>query len=191
MPKILKLLYKHKLLHRQPKTTDMKRIITIFTIAGLLFTFNACEDALTFKIDTEFKVKMDVDVKDTGKSVTYPFTSSGLLNIEDDKDVAEQIEQIKGLEITQVECTITGIPLGQSIPVLNVMVEDINLTVTLTNITENNTLTLSVSDELLDALGVFLYENHQTNITVSGESTYAPMVLGVSLTFHSNIEASL
>lgn len=169
----------------------MKKIITVFTLVGLLFTFNACEDGLAFKFDANFMVKMDIDVKDTGKSSTYPFTYTSLLNIEDDKDVADKIEQIKSLEITEVECTITGIPSGESVLELNIMVEDINLTVTLTNITENNTLVLPVSDKLLDALGKFLYDNHQTSITVSGASTYAPMVLGVNLLFNSKIEASL
>ena len=169
----------------------MKRIITVLTIVGLLFTFSSCEDALTFKFDSNFKVNMDVDIKNNAKSNTYPFTHTSILNIEDDKDVADQIEEIKDLQVTQIECTITGIPTGESIPELNVMVENINLTVTLTNVTENHTLTLTVSDELLDALGNYLFENHQTNITVSGESTYAPMVLGLDLTFHSKIEASL
>ena len=169
----------------------MKKLITILTIVGLLYTLNSCEEGLTFKFNSDFKVKMDVDVKDTGKSNIYPFTDTKLLNIEDDKSVAEQIEKLKSLEITEIECTITGIPSGESIPELTVMIEEINLTITLTDITEDYTLVLAVSDELLNALGTYLYNNHQTNITVSGESTYAPMVLGVDLLFHSNIEASL
>jgi hypothetical protein len=40
-------------------------------------------------------------------------------------------------------------------------------------------------------LSTYLFENHQTTITVSGESTYAPMVLGVNLLFNSTVEAAL
>jgi hypothetical protein len=169
----------------------MKKFITITLIIGLLLTLNACEDLLTFKFDTNFRVNMNIDVDDDGKSDTFPFTNTELLNIEDDEEVAEQIEMIKGLEITEIECTITGIPSGESIPELNVVVEEIDLTVTLTNVTEDYTLVLPISDELLNVLSTYLFENHQTTITVSGESTYAPMVLGVNLLFNSTVEAAL
>ena len=169
----------------------MKKLIAFISVLGLLFSLNACEDSLTFKFSTDFKVKMNIDVEDTGKSDVFPFTNTEILDIEEDEDVAEQIERIKGLEITEIECSVTGIPTGETIPVLTVFVEEVNLTVTLTDITEDYTLVLPVSDELLNALGDYLYDNHRTTVTVSGESTYAPMVLGVNLTFKSKVAASL
>ncbi|MDD4673100.1 MAG: hypothetical protein PHI03_09200 [Bacteroidales bacterium] len=169
----------------------MKKIIAFFAIAGLLFTLNSCEEGLSFKFNSDFKLNMDIDIEDVSKGNTYPFTHTTSLNIEDDEDVANRIEEIKGLEVTEIECSLTGIPEGESILELNVTVENVNLTVTLNNITESDTLMLPVSDVLLDALGNNLFENHQTSITVSGESTYAPMVLGVNLLFRSKIEASL
>lgn len=154
---------------------------------------NACEDSLTIGIDTNFKMNMNIDVTDGAKAKanTFPFSETQTLNIEDDKEVAKQIEKIKELDITEIECEVTGIPSGQSIPLLKMYVEEIDLTVTLEDITENHIITLPISEDLLNALSNYLFENHQATVTVSGESTYAPMVLGVNLTFKSKVAASI
>ncbi|MDX9771227.1 MAG: hypothetical protein RBT19_12755 [Tenuifilaceae bacterium] len=169
----------------------MKKLITLFTIAGMLLMLSSCEDGLTLRFDANFKVNMNIDVEDTGKGDTFPFSETQTLNIEDDKEVAKQIEKIKELDITEIECEVTGIPSGQSIPLLKMYVEEIDLTVTLEDITENHIITLPISEDLLNALSNYLFENHQATVTVSGESTYAPMVLGVNLTFKSKVAASI
>ena len=46
---------------------------------------NACEDSLTFKFSTDFKVKMNIDVEDTGKSDVFPFANTEILDIEEDE----------------------------------------------------------------------------------------------------------
>src|SRR5690554_4668803 len=119
----------------------MKKLITLFTIAGMLLMLSSCEDGLTLRFDANFKVNMNIDVEDTGKGDTFPFSETQTLNIEDDKEVAKQIEKIKELDITEIECEVTGIPSGQSIPLLKMYVEEIDLTVTLEDITENHIIT--------------------------------------------------
>lgn len=171
----------------------MKKLIALISVLSLLFMLNACEDSLTIGIDTNFKMNMNIDVTDGAKAKanTFPFSETQILNIEDDEEVANEIERMKDIDVTEIECEVTGIPSGQSIPSLKIYIEEVDLTVTLTDITEDYTLTLPVSDELLDTLGNYLYENHKTTVTVSGESTYAPMVLGVKLNFKSKIAATI
>ncbi|MBI9068672.1 MAG: hypothetical protein JEZ09_15350, partial [Salinivirgaceae bacterium] len=85
-----------------------------------------------------------------------------------------------------------GIPEGESITELNITIPEAYLSVTLKNISENNnSISLDITPELLDALASFLYANHTVTIQVSGFSSYAPMLLGVELSFESTILTEL
>jgi len=168
----------------------MKNLTKFSLIAGILFLVSSCDDLLTADFDATFTTNMNIDVAET-KADGYSFSDTKVLSIKEDAEVEKHINKIKKLKVTQVDCTLTGIPAGQSITELNVKVDELNLTVTVNNLVENTTFSLPVTDALLDALSDYLKTNHQSTITVFGTSSYAPMTLGVKLTFHSRVSAGL
>jgi hypothetical protein len=168
----------------------MKNILLILTIVSVLFSMESCDDMLTQNFSAEFKMNMDINVE-AMRSEQYPFSHSELLNIADDEEVAEYIDNIKSLNVTQIECSLSEIPEGAEIEELTILIADVGLSVTLTNITSDYSVVLPVSDDLLNALAGYLYDNQQTNVVVYGISSYAPMIFKVKLNFHSDIEASL
>lgn len=168
----------------------MKKTVLFLMISAVFLLFQSCDDLLDVNFDAEFSTNMNIDVAET-KADGYAFSESRTLNITDDDEVEKYIDRIKDLEITEIECSLTGIPAGESLPELSVKVDELNMQVDMTNITENSIFVLPVNDALLNSLGNYLQDNHQTTITVFGTSTYAPMVLGVKLTFKSKVTASL
>jgi len=168
----------------------MKKNVLFLMMAATFMLFQSCDDLLDVNFDAEFSTNMNIDVEET-KSDVYAFSESRTLSITDDDEVEEYIDKIKDLEITEIECTLTGIPAGESLPTLSVRVDELNMQIDMTNITENSTFVLPVNDALLNSLASYLEDNHQSTITVFGTSTYAPMVLGVNLTFKSEVTASL
>jgi hypothetical protein len=168
----------------------MKKTVLFLMISAVFLLVQSCDDLLDVNFDAEFSTNMNIDVAET-KADGYAFSDSKTLNITDDDEVEKYIDRIKDLEITEIECSLTGIPAGESIPELSVKVDELNMQVDLTNISENSTFVLPVSDALLTSLASYLKDNHQSTITVFGTSTYAPMVLGVKLTYKSKVTASL
>lgn len=168
----------------------MKKLLSIVTIASALFLLNACDEELTYDFPADFKLKMDVNVEPV-RSTVFPFTHTEVLDIASNEKVAENIDKIKDLDVDEVECFITGIPEGDTINELTIGIEEVAISVTLNDITSDYSLVLPVSDGLLDALSDYLFEHHQSTVNVSGTSTAAPMVLGIKLVFHSEIEAPL
>jgi hypothetical protein len=168
----------------------MKKLFILLAVISLIFTHSSCEDALTFDFSADFPLNMNIDIQES-KSNSYPFSESKTLNIEDEEEVMEYIENIKEIDIVEIECTLTGIPTGETISELNIIIEQIGLTIPLVDLTENSTFILPVSPELLDAFSLYLYNNHQTTVNVTGISSYAPMTLGVKLLIKSNITATL
>jgi hypothetical protein len=169
----------------------MRKLVTLFLVSGLLLFNSGCEEMLTLTFDANFPVDLNINITDTKAKGDYPFTDSGSLNIEDDEEVLEYIEKIKELEITAIECTLTGIQAWESIKSLTFTVVEAGFTSTLLNLTENTTITLPVNSETLNALSTFLFNNHQITINVNGVSSYAPMVLGVKLNFISKVTAAV
>ncbi len=167
-----------------------KNVLFLMMMAATFMLFQSCDDLLDVNFDAEFSTNMNIDVAET-KADGYAFSESRTLNITDDDEVEKYIDRIKDLEITEIECALTGIPIGESLPELSVKVVELNMQIDLTDITENSTFILPVTDALLKSLGNYLKENHQSTITVFGTSTYAPMVLGVKLTYKTKVTASL
>jgi hypothetical protein len=168
----------------------MKKLLFVLPFAALFFLFQSCEDALNFDFDAVFSSNLNIDITET-KSDQFPFSATDTLNIEDDEEIQKHYNKIKSLEITRIECRLTGIPEGQTIQELNVKVEGTVFLVALTDLTENHTFDVEVENEMLDILANYLFENPQTVITVYGNSSYAPMTLGVKLTYHSKVTAGL
>lgn len=168
----------------------MKKILSIIAIISAMFALQSCDEELTYTIPAEFKLNMDINV-DAMRSEQYPFAHTEVLNIADDAEVAQHIEDIKSLDVKEIECSLAGIPEGAAIEELTITIAEVGLTVTLTDITADYTLILPVSDLLLDALSQYLLTNHQTTVVATGTSTYAPMTFRVKLNFHTNVEAPL
>jgi len=168
----------------------MKLQFLSLVAASIAITFSSCSDMLSTDFDATFDTRMQIDIVET-KSTVYPFSSTSILNIEDEQEVKKNIDRIKKLNITQIDCTLTGIPEGETITEMNIKVEEANLLFSLSNLTQNHKFTLPVQAEFLNALSSYLLTNKKTSITVSGNSTYAPMTLGVKLEYISKITASL
>jgi hypothetical protein len=174
----------------------MKRlsVLAIALLTGA-FILNSCED-MDVNVETSFKKQITVDVEETGKQVNsdsyFPFSETDILDISDNEAVEENIDSFKDLEVRSVTCKLTGIPDGESISELTITIPEALISVTLTNINENNNaITLDISNDLLNALENFLFENHSITIQVNGGSTYAPMQLGVELEFAATIITSI
>lgn len=168
----------------------MKKLLFVLTLAGIFLLFPGCEDALDFDFKAVFNSNLSIDIEET-KTDAFAFSATDTLNIEDDEDIQKHIDKLKEMEITKVECTLTGIPEGAVIQQLNVKVEEAGFLITLTDLTENHKFEMEVNDAMLDLLASYLFDNHQSVITVFGTSSYAPMTLGVKLTWHTNITAGL
>lgn len=168
----------------------MRKLLFILTFAGIFLLFPGCEDALDFDFKAIFNSNLSIDIEET-KTDAYAFSATDTLNIEDDEDIQTHIDKLKEMEITKVECTLTGIPEGAVIQQLSVQVEEAGFFISLTDLTENHKFEMEVTDAMLDLLADYLLENHQSVITVFGTSSYAPMTLGVKLTWHTNITAGL
>jgi hypothetical protein len=168
----------------------MKSKISLMMFVAIVLMLYSCDDVLDFDFDATFNTNMSIDVAET-KSDGFDFSATENLNIKDDDEVEKYINKIKNLEITRVDCTLTGIPQGATIHELTVKVEELNLQVTLNNLIENQTLSLPVDAALLTALSGHLKTNHEATITVSGTSSDAPMTFGVKLTYISKVTASL
>lgn len=167
--------------------------LTLFLIS---MAFVSCEEGLNVNIDATFQKKITANIVDSKKSEQatplVPFFVMDSLDISEEPDVQDNIERLKDLEVKKVTCTLTGIPENQSISELNITIPETGLAVTLNSINENNnTVTLDITPELLNALAQFLYSNYQITIIVSGFSTYAPMQLGVELSFDSTLVTGL
>jgi hypothetical protein len=168
----------------------MKSKISLMMFVAIVLILNSCDDVLDFDFDANFNTNMSIDVAET-KSDGFDFSATENLNIKDDDEVEKYINKIKNLEITRIDCTLTGISQGATIHALTVKVEELNLQVTLNNLTENQTLSLPVDAALLTALSDHLKTNHEATITVFGISSDAPMTFGVKLTYISKVTASL
>lgn len=168
----------------------MKKFITLFTILSFVIVLSSCEDGLTLKFDTNFRLEMTIDVEDV-KSDTYLFANTEVLNVEDEEEIEEYLNRIKEIEVTEVECRLRRIPSGAEIKTLNISVEEVGINITLENITEDYTLILPITPELLDALSQYVYNNMTITVKVSGESSYAPMDFDVNFLFKSKVTASV
>jgi len=168
-----------------------QNLLLIMLMLGVII-FNSCEEGLNVNVNTTFKKNITTDIKADLKSgntlSNIPFYNVDTLDITDNEKVKENIDRFKELKISKINCKLTGIPENESITELNIVIPEALITVTLNNISENNnTILLDVTPELLNALATFLYANNRVAIQVNGFSTYAPMQLGVELSFESTI----
>ncbi len=173
-----------------------KNLLTIIIMLGV-FIFNSCEEDLSLDVDvkTTFKKTITTDIQSdlkNGLLSDIPFYNIDTLDITDNEKLKENIDRFKDLEINKINCKLTGIPENESITELNILIPEAYISVTLNNVSENNnTVELDITPELLNTLATFLYANYKVTIQVSGFSTYAPMQLGVELSFESTIVTQL
>lgn len=170
-------------------------LLSIFVFLVTL-SFISCEEEMGIDVNTTFNKNIKIDITESKKSTdtlsAIPFYSADTLDISDNDEIQKNLDKIKELEISKVTCTLTGIPENESITELNLLIPEAALNITLKNLTQNNTsITLDVSTELLDGLAAFLFANYKITIQTSGFSTYAPMQLGVDLSFESTIKTGL
>lgn len=174
------------------KKLNLVSIVILF----ITISFTACEEGLDVSLNTTFMKNINIDIQESRKSAdnlnVFPFYAADSLDITDNSQVQENIDKFKDLEISKITCKLTGIPENESISELSITIPEADLSISLTNLSENNnTIDLEITTELLDALANFLYANHQATIQISGVSSYAPMQLGVELSFESTIVTNL
>ncbi len=98
----------------------MKTKISFVLALVLILTAGSCQkikDALTVKVDTEFKVDLPVVIGgDLLKSMgLYPFSASETLDLASNETVQDYKNRIKGYDVTGVTGTISGLPASTSI----------------------------------------------------------------------------
>lgn len=177
------------------KITQMKKLFLNLALLFSIAMFFACEEGLDVNVDTTFTKNMTANIDENLKNsdtLRYPFYEADTLDISDNEKIQENMDKFKGLEIHQIRCELTGIPENEEITEINILIPEANIQISLNAISNaNNTLNLEITDELLDFLASFLYENYQVSIMLSGFSSYAPMQLGVKLDFESTLITEL
>lgn len=170
-------------------------VITLILLLGVIF-ISSCDESISPDVNTTISKTITADIVAGKKSLDdfsiFPFYVIDTLNIENNADVQKNIDRIKELKINNVSCKITGIPLGESIPELNIVIPEAYINVSLTQLVENNSLiVLDVSKDLLNAVSSVLLNTHEFTIMVNGFSSYAPMQLGVELSFDTTLKTNL
>ena len=175
-----------------------KLLLIAIPIIGLI----ACDDLASVKIDTTLTKNMKVDIVGESamevvnlKSATetgFPFYEVDTINLAENNDLKKYLDDIDELEVYKVSCKLNGIPEGEAITELTVFSNTAGLSVTITNITENNSSAeLEISAAILKALGELLLQYEVLEVGVSGSSTFAPMTLSVELSFETTVKAGL
>jgi hypothetical protein len=168
----------------------MKRILSIIFIIAISLFNNGCEEELTFSFNADFPIDFNIAIQESKTTGSFPFNDNGTINILENEEVLKYIERIKELEILQIVCTLNGIPTGERIITLSFAVQNTIFTVSLENLSENNTFVLPIDSNKLSALSTYLLDNQQILVNINGVSSYAPMELGVNLKFVSKIIAT-
>ena len=164
---------------------------------ALIISTTSCEDLLTVTLDAEFD--SGINAESTGQqlealalksaSSDYTFSGDDVVNLADDEDIVEYIEKIKSISITAIECEIFGIPEGEKIENLKIMIDGTSFMPEYSDITsENNVITILVESSVLDEVETYFEENHMLKTMISG-STTAPMSLTVNIKYVTKIKA--
>ena len=173
----------------------MKKIRTLAMVLIALIILGSC-DKITTDFDTSLRttiladVEQPSEVKSTLKdATTYPFNASQKLDIKDNSKINDYIDRLKEINVKSISCTFTGIPSGETITELNISIQSVALNLTLENLENGVSVTLDVSNQLLNAISNELTDKHETTIRISGESTYAPMTLSTLMDFQVSVTA--
>lgn len=178
----------------------MKSKLLLIAIAVIGLT--SCEDLTTIDVETTLSKTLTTEVEKedlTGilsikatKTDGFPFYETDVINLSENKDLKDKLDDINEMEVYNVRCKLNGIPEGEIIQELTVFSATAGLSVSLTNLTENNsTLELNVSPEVLRALGEKLLQYNEIEVGISGSSSYAPMTLSVELNFDTKANANI
>lgn len=94
---------------------SMKKLLSLFVIALLIVagTFTSCEEAkdaleVTVYTDLEAPFTAVPDVTKSGQKGSASFSSSAILDISQNADLADYLESIKSIEITKIKIVITS-----------------------------------------------------------------------------------
>ena len=173
----------------------MRKIKTLAMVLVALIIMGSC-DRITTDFDTNLKttiladVQLPAEVKSTLKDVTtYPFSASQKLDVKDNSRINDYIDRLKEINVQSITATFTGIPPGETITELNISIQSVALDLTLENLENGVSVTLDVSNHLLNAVSNELTDKHETNIIISGESTHAPMKLSTLMDFQVSVTA--
>ena len=173
----------------------MRKMKTLAMVLVALIILGSC-DKITTDFDTSLKttiladVQLPAEVKSTLKDVTtYPFNASQKLDVKDNSKINDYIDRLKEINVQSITATFTGIPSGETITDLNISIQSVALDLTLENLENGVSVTLDVSNHLLNAISNELTDNHEITISISGESTYAPMTLRTLMDFQVSVTA--
>ena len=173
----------------------MKKLRILGMLLVVLIILGGC-DSITTDFDTNLRttiladVQLPAEVKSTLKDVTtYSFNASQKLDIKDNSKINDYIDRLKEINVQSITCTFTGIPSGETITELNISIQSVALDLALENLENGISVTLDVSNHLLNAISNELTDKHEITISVSGESTHAPMTLSTLMDFQVSVTA--
>ena len=176
----------------------MKFFYTLSYFLILLIAFSSCEkikDAVTEDFYTTISMEIPVIVEDTttiAKSglVSYSFSASKTVSLEDNENVTDYLDLIKKIEITDVNIVFSGLTDNQVIEKIDISVEGVGMIASIENITPSElNFHPDVNSSLLILVANKLYLSKQLTVTVEGTSNEAPMDFTVNSYFNLHIEA--
>ncbi len=174
----------------------MKTIITLAVVMTGMLILSGCE-SITTDFDTNLtttilaEIKVPAEKSSLKDVTTYPFTATKVLDIKENSRINEYIDRLKEINVKSITFTFSGIPAGETITELNISVQSVALDVTLEDLVNGVSVTLDVSPNILNSLSLELTDNQQITIIVSGESTFAPMVLNTLMDMPVTVTATV
>ncbi len=166
----------------------------LFLLLGTLVMLWSCdEDLLSYDFDTTFNETIVINIEDNNlKTNAFPFESTDTINIEDNEDLEEYLDLLSDITMNEINYKLNGIPEGQEITELNIVIEQTELNVQLNKLTKNNiSEVLETNIQALNSVANQLLSSKILIIKTSGISSYAPMHLSVDLEFESTITTSI
>ncbi len=170
----------------------MKKLFFLLVPAFLL-GLTSCEEGLTYDFEQSITTSIIADIIDNGlKTNAYPFDESETIDLTEIEGLEEYLDRLEDLEIKSAKAMLSGIPDGEEITSLTILVEQAGLSVTLNNLANNgDTLALDIPQAALDSASSLLLTQQAVEVRVMGESSYAPMELTVDVEFLTEVSASI
>ena len=169
----------------------------------LVLTISGCDligDLFTKTIDTTLSVSHSFTVttqnqtlKSAGSAValTYVFSSSKDLSIDDNGDLEKYLDKIKSMSVESATAEFLNLQPNQTILTLSVKVDGTEV-FTKTNITSaNSAFVPEISSANLDFIAQKLTDNKKISVSVSGTTNTPAMTFGSNLGFEVEVEVKL
>jgi hypothetical protein len=173
----------------------MKRIYSLSLILILMIVFASCDKTETSY--TTMAITIPVEVTDTTSTTSksslagYDFSGSVTESLEDNDNINEYLDILKGIRVEDFYVTFSGLQNNQIIENIDISVEGVGVIASIENVSLSNlSYQPEVNSSLMILIGYILISEKQITVSVSGTTNKAPMNFNVETYFFLNIETS-